>query len=134
MAVGFLDEQRIIVGSHDGLGVLDAATGAVLDRSEDPSGDYAWFHEPPPTAFYEDGEGLHRVPVAGLWGGVLSSTTRDGWSCRMTPRGVELAGPNGSGFVVDDDEEPRACGFSPLGRVFVFATSPTLHVAVRTLT
>jgi hypothetical protein len=131
VVVGFLDEHRVVVGSHSGLDVFDAATGPLLDRVEDPDGGYAWFQESPPTALYTgDGE-QSRVPVAGLWGGTLSSTTDDGWTCQIEDAGARLSGPEGSLIAVDDAEEPRACGFSPQGQVFVFATSPTLHVAVR---
>ena len=131
VAVGFLDEHRVVVGSHSGLGVFDSATGALLDRVEDPGGDYAWFKDSPPTALYTGDDEQHSVPVAGLWGGTISSTTDDGWTCRIEDAGARLSGPEGSLITVDDAEEPRACGFSSLGQVFVFATSPTLHVAVR---
>ncbi len=122
MAVGFLDEHRIVVGSHSGLGVFDAGDGARLDRVEDPDGDYNWFRESPPMAAYSDGEGEHLVEVAGLWGGTLPETTDDGWTCRRVTAGAVLAGPDGVEFTIDDDDEPRACGFSPHGRVFIFAT------------
>jgi hypothetical protein len=131
VAVGFLDEHRIVVGSHSGLGIFDADSGARLDRVEDPDGKYAWFRESPPTAVLTDGDGAHLVAVAGLWGGALPEITQDGWACRNVRTGAVLSGPDGVELTVDDDEEPRACGFSPEGQVFVFATSPTLHVAVR---
>lgn len=35
VAMGFLDERRVVVGSHCGLGVFEAATGTVLDRVAD---------------------------------------------------------------------------------------------------
>ena len=131
VAVGFLDERRIVIGSHSGLAIFDAATGTVLHRVADPGREYGWFQESPPTALFTDGDGQHRVQVAGLWGGTLPATTDDGWACRIEHVGVALSGPDGSMITVVDDEEPRACGFSPQGQIFVFATSPTLHVAVR---
>lgn len=131
VAVGFVDEQRVVVGSHSGLRVFDATTGAMLDQVGDPTGDYAWFQESPPTALYAGDGGPHSVPVAGLFGGTLPGTTDDGWACRVEDAGARLSGPHGSLVTVDDAEERRACGFSPQGQVFVFATSPTLYIAVR---
>jgi hypothetical protein len=131
VAVGFLDEYRIVIGSHSGLGVLDARDGTLLARVEDPDGDYNWLRGSPPMGAYTDGEGEHLVEVAGVWGGSLPETTDDGWTCGPATAGAVLSGPDGVEFRVDDDEAPRACGFSPQGRVFVFATSATLHVSVR---
>lgn len=84
VAVGFLDERRVVVGSHSGLGVFDAATGAVLVRAPDPGCDYAWFEESPPGAVFTGDDGQrHHVRVAGLWGGTLPAMTDDGWACRI---------------------------------------------------
>lgn len=82
-------------------------------------------------AAYLDAEGEHLVEVAGLWGGTLPETTGDGWTCRRVTVGAVLVGPDGVEFTIDDDDEPRACGFSPHGRVFIFATAATLHTAIR---
>src|SRR4051812_11689368 len=68
VAVGFLDERRVVVGSHSGLGIVEAGTGVVLDRIADPDGMYGWYRESPPAAVYVDSEGEHRVPVASFWG------------------------------------------------------------------
>jgi hypothetical protein len=131
VVVGFLDELRVIVGSHDGLGVFEASSGLRLARVGDPDGAYGWYRESPPSAVHADSDGEHRVPVAGLWGGELPTTTQDGWTCRRVPTGASLVGPDGTAIAIDDDEEFRACGFSPDGHVFVFATSPTLYLAAR---
>jgi hypothetical protein len=131
VAVGFVDERRVVVGSHDGLGVLDASTGQVLDRQPDPRGEYAWFQERPPTARWNVDGVSYDVAVAGLWGGALARSTDDGWTCRVDGTGATLFGPGSERVVIDDSEGLRACGFSPGGRVFVLATSSTLHVAVR---
>jgi hypothetical protein len=131
-AVGFLDERRIVVGSHSGLGVFDPTDGTRLDRLEDPHGDYVWLRESPPMAAYTDGAGEHLVEVAGLWGGTLPETTDDGWNCRLVTAGAVLIGPDGVESAIDDDDEPRACGFSPHGSAFIFRTSATLHAAIRT--
>ncbi|MFG1620525.1 hypothetical protein [Kribbella sp. NPDC049227] len=133
LAVGFLDEHRVIVGSHDGLGVFEAISGVRLDRVRDPDGDYGWYRESPPSAVYADADGEHRVPVAGLWGGDLPNTTKDGWTYRRVLTGAGLVGPDGTEIAIADDEEFRACGFSPEGHVFVFATSPNLYLAARSM-
>src|SRR3954468_7538085 len=85
VAVGFLDARRVVVGSHSGLGIVEAGTGVVLDRIADPDGIYGWYRESPPAAVYVDSEGKHRLPVVGLWGGALRISTRDGWSCERLP-------------------------------------------------
>ena len=74
VVVGFLDERRIVVGSHSGLGVFDAREGTRLDRVADLDDDYAWFREAPPVAAYTDRHGEHLVEVAGLWGGTLPTS------------------------------------------------------------
>jgi hypothetical protein len=131
VAVGFLDEQRVIVGSHSGIGVIDAGSGDRIDRVPDPDGSYEWFSEPPPSATYVGSDRTYTVPIAGLWGGRLRETTADGWRCMKTPQGATLNGPDGTTVVVEDDEEFRALGFSSGGRVFVYATSPTLYLVAR---
>ena len=131
VAVGFLDERCVVVGSHDGLGVFEANSGARLDRVSDREGDYVWFQEAPPLAVYIDADGEDRIPVAGLWGGELRDRSDDGWTCERVSSGARLVGPEGTTITVVDDVEPRACGFSPEGHVFVYATSPTLNLTVR---
>ncbi|MBU2694156.1 hypothetical protein [Pimelobacter sp. 30-1] len=131
VAVGFPDEERVGVGSHSGLGVFDAASGAILARVPDVDGSYDWHRDEPPALVYADDRGQHVVPVAGLWGGELATRTADGWSAELTPTGARLAGPEGIVVEIDDHDEPRALGFSPGGRIFVHATTATLHLAVR---
>jgi hypothetical protein len=65
-------------------------------------------------------------------GGSLAESTVDGWVCRRTSHGVELIGPLGDIVEVTDGEECRAFGFSPDGSIFVYATSPTLTILLRT--
>jgi hypothetical protein len=40
VAVGFLNERRVAVGSHSDLGIVEAGTGVVPDRIADPDGKY----------------------------------------------------------------------------------------------
>lgn len=84
VVVGFVDEQRVVVGSHSGLRVFDATTGAMLDQVGDPTGDYAWFQESPPTALYA---GATAGRTASRWLGCLAAR----FQARRT-----TAGPAGS--------------------------------------
>jgi hypothetical protein len=131
LAVGFIDEHRVIVGSHNGVGIIDASSGALIERVPDVEGSYEWFSETPPSATWMDAKGVHTVPVAGLWGGRLPETTADGWPCNRSAEGATLIGPDGSTLEIADEEEFRAFGFSPGGRVFVYLTSPTLYLVAR---
>jgi hypothetical protein len=45
VAVGFLDEDRVIVGSHSGVGVFDVHTGERIERTHDE--DYNWYQGDP---------------------------------------------------------------------------------------
>ena len=47
VAVGFLDEDRIIVGSHSGIGIFDVHTGERIERTHDE--DYNWYQGDPPS-------------------------------------------------------------------------------------
>ena len=40
LAVGFLDEERVVVGSHGGVGVFDVRSGEGIERTHDE--DYNW--------------------------------------------------------------------------------------------
>lgn len=131
VAVGFLDEARVIVGSHSGIAVVDAMSAEKLGRIVDLDGTYPWFTQVPPSAMWPAGETAVTVPVAGLWGGELPVATDDGWRLQPRATGVTITGPLGASFDIDDEDDFRAAGFSPAGRVFVYATASTLYVAVR---
>lgn len=131
VAVGFIDEQRVVVGSHNGLGVIDASSGARIGMIADIEGSYPWARGDPPSATWMDPDGPRTIPMAGLWGGRLPEETADGWVCERSAAGASLRGPDGTTVAIDDDEEFRAFGFSPEGRVFVYATSPTIYVITR---
>lgn len=131
VAVGFVDEGRVIVGSHSGLGIIDASSGTLIERISVVARSYGWFSETPPSAIWQDVEGVHTVPVAGLWGGSLPDSTTDGWRCGRSATGAVLRGPGDSTIDIADGEEFRAFGFSPRGRVFVYASSPTLYLVSR---
>lgn len=131
VAVGFLDEERVFVGSHSGVAILHADSGRRIGRAVETDGSYGWFTESPPSGTWAEEDGAHTVPVAGLWGGRLSEVTPDGWRVERVDGGARVTGPDGTALAISDDEDVRALGFSPAGRVVVYATSSTLHIAAR---
>lgn len=129
VAVGFLDEDRVIVGSHSGVGVFDVRTGERLERRYDEG--YTWYQGDPPFIRYPSAEGVRLIRAAGMWGGELDQSTTDGWTCHRVDSGVVLSAASDPDFRIEDPEEYRAQGFSPGGGVFVYATSPTVYLASR---
>lgn len=129
LAVGVPDERRVVVGSHSGVGVFDTRAGERIARVVD--NDYAWLDEQRLTIRVPTRAGVvEEIPSMGLHGGTLPSATADGWECERTDDGVTLE-RGAESVAVPDDEEFRACGFSPGGSVFVLATSPNLTVLRR---
>lgn len=129
VAMGFLDEDRVIVGSHDGTGVFSAVTGERLERERIE--DYGWYQGDPAWIRRTESGETRLVPAAGLWGGSLARRTDDGWECAVSPSGAMISAPGERAVSVEDPEELRACGFSPGGRLFAVATSSTLHLLSR---
>ena len=129
VAVGFLDEDRIIVGSHSGVGVFDVHTGARIERTYDEN--YNWYQGDPPYIRRPSAQGVRLIRAAGLWGGDLDQATTDGWTCHRIDRGVVLNAAGQPDFRIDDSEDYRAQGFSPGGGAFVYATSPTVYLVSR---
>ena len=67
VAVGFLDEDRIIVGSHSGVGVFDVHTGARIERTYDEN--YNWYQgDPPYIRRPSAAQGVRLIRAAGLRG------------------------------------------------------------------
>jgi hypothetical protein len=129
VAVGFLDEQRVIVGSHSGIGVFDASTGARVERL--PADDCSWYQGDPPFIRRPGPAGVRLIPAEGLWGGELDRSTADGWSCELRPDGAQLVADGQTPILVVDPEDRRAYGFSSRGRTFVYATSASLNLVHR---
>ena len=129
VAVGFLDEDRIIVGSHSGVGVFDVHTGARIERTYDEN--YNWYQGGPPYIRRPSAQGVRLIRAAGLWGGDLDQATTDGWTCHRIDRGVVLNADGQPDFRIEDSEDYRAQGFSPGGGAFVYATSPTVYLVSR---
>jgi hypothetical protein len=124
-----MNEDRVIVGSHSGIGVFDARTGERVERTLDES--YNWYQGDPPFIRYPTAEGVRLIRAAGLWGGDLDQSTADGWTCQRVDGGAVLSADGQPDFRIADPEECRAQGFSPGGGIFVYATSPTVYVASR---
>ena len=129
VAVGFLDEDRVIIGSHSGVGVFDVHAGQRIERTHDD--DYSWYQRDPPFIRHPSAEGVRLIRAAGLWGGDLDQSTIDGWTCHRVDRGAVLRAEGQPDFRIQDSEEYRAQGFSPGGGAFVYATSPTVYIATR---
>jgi hypothetical protein len=129
VAVGFMDEDRVIVGSHSGLGVFNVHTGERVERTHDEG--YNWYQGDPPFIRYPTAEGVRLIRAAGLWGGDLDQMTADGWTCQRVDGGAVLSANGQPDFRIGDSEEYRAQGYSPGGGTFVYATSPTVYVASR---
>jgi hypothetical protein len=129
VAVGFLDEDRVIVGSHSGTGVFYVHTGERIERTCDEG--YDWYQGDPPFIRYLSARGVRLIRAAGLWGGDLPQSTADGWTSYRVDAGAVLRAEGQPDFNVDDPEEYRAQGFSPLGGTFVYATSSAVHLATR---
>ena len=146
-AVGGLTEIGFVPGTDDllvissqGRGLFDTLTGEKLSR------DYEEFFEnPDPTGLTAPGIGRasgSTVPLAGLHGGGLARTAHDGWSIEVVqlpwPRHVLFLSSNykpsyddsGNSWKICDDGacEFRTAGFSPSGRVIVFASSCELVI------
>jgi len=129
LAVGFIDEDRVIVGSHSGVGVFDVRSGERIERTHDE--DYNWHQGDPPIIRCPSADGVRLIRAAGLWGGDLDQSTADGWTCLRVEAGALLRAEGQPDFRIDDSEEYRAQGFSPGGGAFVYATSPTVYLASR---
>ncbi|HMT90696.1 MAG TPA: hypothetical protein PKC73_13780, partial [Dermatophilaceae bacterium] len=131
LAVGLPDEVRVVVGSHAGVGIVDVTKADRAIRLHD--NDYRWFDEERMAILIPDGRGGQEVVAAmGLAGGQLPTSTHDGWRCERTDLGATLVRDDQL-LKIADQEEFRACGFSPRGSVFILATSPNLTVLKRDL-
>ncbi len=141
--VGFgADSEHLLVVSWNGRGVFDCATGERVARDRTPAGDWQ-------DCFRLEARGIgplegQAVRTAGLFGGGLPLTTRDGWRVErlvldwpkkcllLLPPGAALTSDpyaKGSKFAkVAVEADVRAWGFSPSGRTLVLATNSELTV------
>ena len=140
-AVGFgPGTEWLLVMTHSGLGVIEAATGKIVARDPDAEPD-------DPYPIQADGIGPlagMRIPLAGLWGGGLRTTAPDGWvvhrispswpaECAVLcpPDHPEIEDRATATMLLKDLDPPiRALGFSDSGRALVVANT-TLYVWTR---
>jgi hypothetical protein len=106
VAVGFLDEDRVMVGSHSGIGVFDVGTGQRVERTFGEN--YSWYQSEPPFIKYPSADGVRLILAAGLWGGDLDQSTIDGWSCHRVDGGAALRAPGPPDVKIEDSDEYRA--------------------------
>jgi hypothetical protein len=59
VAAGFMDEGRVIIGSHSGTGVFDVHTGERAERMHDEH--YSWYQVDPPFIRYPSAEGVQLI-------------------------------------------------------------------------
>lgn len=135
----------LMVASHQGRGLFDAATGDRLARDRDP--DYGDLAGPDLSC---PGLGIltgSQVRLAGLFGGGLHRVTADGWTLDVVrpdwpaervilsdPFGDPHGQPDRGGWQVIHDEiacELRAVGFSPTGATLVIASSCDITIFTR---
>jgi hypothetical protein len=135
-AVGFgADTEWLLVMTHSGLGVVNAATGAIVARKDDNE---ILTHDPYPI--FASGIGPlegQRVVLGGLWGGGLRTTSRDGWVLHRAspswpaecvilcpPAHPEIEDQGFATMLVKDLDPPvRAFGFSDSGKTLVVANT-----------
>ncbi|MFI1562672.1 hypothetical protein ACH4ZX_06285 [Streptomyces sp. NPDC020490] len=138
----------VMAVSHDGHGLFDAVTGEKIARDRDPGPD-----DSTPDAVADltcPGLGPiadSRVHIAGLFGGGLHTTTKDGWTLEaVTPAwpndrvllsvdgGLPHSGPYGEQWwhiFHSTYSELRTFGFSPSGETIAVATSSDLSLWTR---
>jgi hypothetical protein len=124
--VGFVGSEWVLVVSHQGRGVFDIRSGTRVAR--DPDETPWWFDADTPAALGIGPLQGRWVPVAGLAGGRLASTTAEGWEASQTALGVRLERGGNAQQEVIETEEIRTFGFTDDGRTFVLGSSPTLRL------
>lgn len=141
---GYLPSSDLFLAiSSSGRGLFEAKTGEKIGRDRDESG--AWLDPILLTAESIAPHADMRVRIAGLSGGGLPLSTRDGWTLEIAApdwpeTAVFLQPPGGSVLSerhasearkIFADHEPRVVGFSETGQSFVVGTSHTLYFFTR---
>jgi len=149
VGVGFASDPKterdlLMVVSHDGHGLFDAASGTKIARDRDP--DTATPAGPDLACSGLGALAGTRIRIAGLFGGGLHSTTEDGWTTEvvspdwphhrvlLSADGGLCRGPAGEQWwhiFHSDYSELRATGFSPSGQSIVIATSSDITLLTR---
>ena len=144
--VGYLpDSDLLLAVTSTGRGLFDCAIGQRVARDHTPPEEGDWYDD---TGLLAQGIGPAEqqcIRLAGLHGGGLRRTARDGWSLEMVapdwPRQSIVIQPPGCCVIVErfaegcvkieEDHEIRAFGFSDTGRSFVIAVSHSLMIYFR---
>ncbi|MEU3735661.1 hypothetical protein AB0E78_01120 [Streptomyces sp. NPDC032198] len=153
LGIGFASHPEsgrdlVMVVSRDGHGLFDAVTGKKIARDRDPDPESST-----PDAVADlacPGLGPiagSRVRIAGLFGGGLHTTTRDGWTLEAVAPdwpndrvllsgdgGLPHSGPHGERWwhiFHSTYSELRAFGFSPSGETIAVATSSDISLWTR---
>lgn len=124
-------QELLLVVSWNGRGVFDLDGNRI---ARDPTGlDDTWHDEDTMTAIGIGPLEGERVPIAGLWGGTLPSSTADGWTVRRDGERVLLLRDDIEPAVLQDEDffDFRVAGFSPTGRALVIATGGDFTLLVR---
>ncbi|POX42680.1 hypothetical protein C3486_03660 [Streptomyces sp. Ru73] len=141
--------ELVMVVSSDGHGIFDALTGEKIARDRDPDPDGSTPDAAPDLSCPGFGPlAGARVPIAGLFGGGLHTTTYDGWNVEVvSPEwphhrvllsadgGMPHDGPHGEGWwhIYDAHYSTlRTAGFSPSGHTLAVATSSDITLWTRT--
>ena len=135
-----------MVVSHSGHGLFDASIGVKIARDPAPDPEHCTSSEPDLTCPGIGPLAGVRVPIAGLFGGGLHTTTEDGWTIQvvspdwphhrvvLSTDGGLCRGPAGEHWwhvFHADYSELRAAGFSPTGRTLAVATSSDITLWAR---
>lgn len=138
----------VMVVSHGGHGLFDSVSGEKIARDRDPGPGGSTPDAAPDLSCPGLGPiAGRRVPIAGLFGGGLHTTTADGWTLEVaTPAwpdervflssdgGLPHAGPHGEGWwhiFHSSHSTFRAAGFSPSGQTIAVATSSDISLWTR---
>jgi hypothetical protein len=131
------NSDLLLVLSHNGSGIFDCLKGQRIARNSDYPDEFLDQSTLIAKGFdVLDGQDIKTV---GLFGGTLSTKTRDGWKLSIRQlsydaNGVYLNFDNtGEETLVADDEvcEIRAFGFSETEKSFVIATSADITIFSR---
>ncbi len=141
LAVGLSDDSRFcLVVGHHGRSVVDVTTGEEVARVESHDLDSFLSRSNTVAAGIGPLDGVN-MPLAGLWGGGLPSSTPDGWYVFRMPKQwsderIVLQCPDANMYssykgltqIAAPLSELRAVGFTLDGAVLVVATSSTLQI------
>lgn len=144
--IGYVPASDLLLTvTSTGRGILDCISGQRVARDHTPPDEGDWYDE---TGLLAQGIGpaeTQFIRLAGLHGGGLPRTARDGWSLELVapdwPLQCIIIQPPGRYVLIEQfadgctgieqDYEIRAYGFSDTGRSFIVATSDSVMIYSR---